>query len=101
MSKKPKYDKMMCLKCIYHQETPGTGYPVVVKDDKGHEKVLHVHCNYLGVTRESCLQDSGAGRVIDIRGDGPDCNLFRPGEAQKTMTDSIYIGSLNSENIYK
>ena len=98
---KPKFDKLQCLKCIYHQETPGTGYPVVVKDNKGREKVLHVHCNYLGVTRESCLQDTGGGRVIDIRGDGPECNLFRPGEVQKTMTDSIYIGSLNSENIYK
>ena len=34
---KPKYDKYMCLKCIYHQETPGTGFPIVVKDNKGRE----------------------------------------------------------------
>ena len=98
---KPKYDKLMCLQCIYHQETPGTGYPIVVKDDKGREKVLHVHCNYLGVTRESCLQDSGAGRVVDIRGDGPDCNLFRPGEVQKSKVDDLYFGNENKENIYK
>lgn len=97
---KPKFDKQKCLQCIYHQETPGTGYPLTVKQN-GHEKVLHVHCNYLGVTRESCLQDSGAGRVIDIRGDGPDCNLFRPGEVQHSKTDDLYFGHDNKENIYK
>ena len=98
---KPKFDKKKCLQCIYHQETTNTGWPVIIKNRKGEEKVVHVNCNYAGVTRETCLQDAGAGRVVDMRGDGPDCNLFTKGAVVKTMTDNIYIGPANAENIYK
>lgn len=77
-----KIDKKWCRKCKYH----GTG------SISGQI----VYCNYCSIVGETCLKHDGS----DIRGDGPECNLYSKGERiikEKAIEDIAYGRKLKGE----
>ena len=72
-----KIDKKFCRKCIYH------GVGNISRSD--------IYCNYASIEGETCLKRDGS----DIRGDGPECNLYSQGERiikEKTVDNDIAYG---------
>lgn len=81
MSKKPKFDKKKCLKCIYHGVGCG-GYSVKDENDRS----ISVFCNY-NATEDTCLKNVN-GDVVDQRGeDYYNCQLFVEGKALNNGLD--------------
>lgn len=55
-------NKKLCKKCKYHGKISGD---------------VTIHCNYAGVTGETCIRRVNSKKSVDLRGDNKDtCLLF-------------------------
>lgn len=71
--KKPKFNTLKCIKCIYHG-VGCNGYAKRVCD-----KQKSIYCNYFSRTGKTCLRKQD-GQVVDIRGeDYNGCLLYEEG----------------------
>ena len=72
---KPKFNKRKCLTCKFHGEA-SWGYPV-----KSGDTSIHVSCDYISLTKDSCLKTDGKGEIIDTRGnDYNNCLKYKSGK---------------------
>lgn len=97
MKNKAKFDKKLCAKCIYHQDRSRLGFPLYKKTKGGKMDVHYIHCNYCCITGETCIKRSGE----DIRGDGPECNLFVEGASIQSEPEKLLLTHSGRMNIYR
>ena len=78
---KPKFNKHKCYDCKYHCEH-SAGYPI---KKKIRDKIVTVHigCDYISMTRQSCITKDENENKIDLRGDDyNNCKLFKAGRVK-------------------
>ena len=70
-------DKNICLKCRFRTRVGG--------DTSMRSITIHnVGCYYSAYSGRTCTRVVD-GKVVDIRGDGPNCNVFEEGDPQPSL----------------